>query len=172
MTWEDLYVTYSDRIYNYIYLMVGNKEVALDLTQDTFVRVKDSLKRFRGDSNYYTWLISISRNIIYDYWRRKKKIQWLPLFSSKYEVNFETPEEIYEKSEGNQELYRAIKKLKLTYQEVLILRFAQELTTEETATALGWSISKVKSTTQRAKKALKIEIELYIKEGECSEERR
>jgi len=48
---EQLYIKYSDSVYNYIFLLVGNKEVSEDLTHDTFVKVKYSLNRFRGESS-------------------------------------------------------------------------------------------------------------------------
>ncbi|WP_336045984.1 RNA polymerase sigma factor [Solibacillus ferritrahens] len=59
MTWEELYLEYSDAIHNYILLLVGNHEVAEDLTHDTFVKVKYSLNHFRGESSKKTWLFPL-----------------------------------------------------------------------------------------------------------------
>ncbi|MBU9720970.1 MULTISPECIES: RNA polymerase sigma factor [Bacillaceae] len=155
MTWEELYLKYSDGVYHYLLLMVGNVEVAEDLTHDTFLRVKQSLKGFRGDASYYTWVISIARNVLYDYWRRKQKIRFLPITESPSLHDMDTPEEIYQRGESVKELYDGIKKLKVSYQEVLVLRMIQELSVKETAEVLNCSESKVKSTTFRAMKALK-----------------
>ena len=168
--WEDLYVNYSDKVYKYILLMIGDEETAEDLTHDTFIKVKNSLNGFKGDSSYYTWIISIARNLVYDYWRRKKKIGFIPFSISHQPINKETPDSILQKNEEVLELYKAIKKLKIHYQEVLILRKIQELTLEETAAATGWSISKVKTTTHRAMSALRGEVDIKEKEDKLNEQ--
>lgn len=154
MTWEELYITYSDRVHRYIYILTGNNEVAEDLTHDTFIRVEKAIMRFRGDSQKYTWLISIARHVTYDYLKRRKRIRFIPLRTSFIDISYEMPDDIVQKGETTTTLYKAIKSLKLSYQEVLLLRKIEELSIEETATVLGWSISKVKSTTSRAMKAL------------------
>ena len=158
MDWEELYLEYSDSIYNYIFLLLGNKEISEDLTHDTFVRVKFSLNRYRGESSYYTWIYSIARNVTYDYLRRKKIIQFVPFLTSDVRNHQPTPADFLNKKESVQELYFAIKKLKLTYQEVIILRYIHELSIEETAAVLSWSISKVKSKTHIAMRKLKEEM--------------
>lgn len=137
---------------------MGNSEIAEDLTHDTFVRVKYSIDRFKGKSSYYTWIISIARNVTYDYLRRKKLIQFVPILSSNTPVDVNTPVDYLYRKENVQELYQAIKKLKLVYQEIIILRYIQELSIEETASILGWTQSKVKSTTYRAVRKLKEEL--------------
>lgn len=158
MTWEELYLEYSDAIHNYIFLLVGNHEVAEDLTHDTFVKVKYSLNQYRGESSKKTWLFSIARNTAYDFIRRKKIIQFIPFLSSDIESNQITPADYLERQESAFELYEAIKQLKIPYQEVIILRYIHELSIEETAAILNWSISKVKSKTFIATKKLKDEL--------------
>lgn len=165
MTWEALYMEYSDRIFRFILLMVGSEEVAEDLTHDTFVRVESALKNYRGNASHYTWLVSIARNVTYDYWRRKKKIRFYSMTKNNGFEAKEMPEELLVKEETVRELYIAINKLKLTYREVIILRKIQSLSIDETAEALGWSKSKVKSTLLRALEALKTELEIQQKKG-------
>ncbi|MBU9713472.1 RNA polymerase sigma factor [Evansella tamaricis] len=155
MTWEQLYMDYSDQVHHYFLLMVGNVELAEDLTHDTFIRVKKAMESYRGESSYYTWIIAIGRNVLYDHWRRKRKIKFFPLKDSPQLMEQETPEEIYQRGEKVQELYDCLKKMKVSYQEVIVLRKIQELSVEETAEILNWSESKVKSTTFRAMKAIK-----------------
>ncbi|WP_157842759.1 RNA polymerase sigma factor [Bacillus alkalisoli] len=165
MTWEELYLEYSEKIYRYILLMVGNEETAEDLTHDTFVRVDKAIKTYKGNASYYTWLVSIARNVTYDYWRRKRKIRFLPLGKKEAAVSRDFPEELLLKEEEIQELYFEIKNLKWNYKEVIVLRKIQGLSIEETAMALGWSISKVKSTLQRALVALKEQVEVQQRKG-------
>ncbi|QFT89685.1 RNA polymerase sigma factor SigX [Bacillus sp. THAF10] len=159
MTWESLYTDYSDKIYRFILLMVGNEEVAEDLTHDTFIRVENALHNYKGNASHYTWLVSIARNVTYDYWRRKKKIRFYSLTKSQEVPSTDVPEELLLKEEAVQELYYAINKLKLNYREIIILRKIQFLSIEETSIVLGWSESKVKSTLQRAIEALRKELE-------------
>jgi RNA polymerase sigma-70 factor (ECF subfamily) len=170
VNWEELYLNYSDRVYQFLMMMVGDEEIAEDLTHDTFLRVKNSLDKYRGDANYYTWIISIARHIVYDHWRKKRIIRFIPLASSKPVADYRTPDEILQKGEEIRELYEAMKSLKTTYQEVIILRKIQELSIEETSMALGWSVSKVKSTLLRALAALKIEIVKRREDGAANEQ--
>ena len=158
MDWEELYLQYSDAVHNYIFLIVGNEETAEDLTQDTFVKVKHSLERYKGDASYKTWLFKIARNSTYDFLRRKRLVQFVPFMSSDFEDHQLTPEAYLNNKESIKDLYVAIKKLKLAYQEVIILRYIHELSIEETAAILNWSVSKVKSKTFIATKKLKAEM--------------
>lgn len=158
MDWEELYLQYSDAVHNYIFLIVGNQETAEDLTHDTFVKVQHSLERYKGDASYKTWLFKIARNSTYDFLRRKRLVQFVPFTSIDIEDNLLTPVAYLNKKESTNELYVAIKKLKLAYQEVIILRYIHELSIEETAAILNWSVSKVKSKTFIATKKLKAEM--------------
>ena len=158
MDWEELYLHYSDAVHNYIFLIVGSQETAEDLTHDTFVKVKHSLERYKGDASYKTWLFKIARNSTYDFLRRKRLVQFVPFTTSDIEDHQLTPAAYLNNKESSQNLYAAIKKLKLAYQEVIILRYIHELSIEETAAILNWSISKVKSKTFIATKKLKAEM--------------
>ncbi|MCA1319322.1 RNA polymerase sigma factor [Bacillus tianshenii] len=170
VNWEELYYEYSDRVYQFLMMMVGDEEIAEDLTHDTFLRVKNSLEKYRGDASHYTWIISIARHIVYDHWRKKRIIRFIPLAASKPVADYRTPDEILQKGEEIRELYEAMKKLKTNYQEVIILRKIQELSIEETSLALGWSVSKVKSTLLRALAALKNELIKRREGGSANEQ--
>ncbi|HWL23707.1 MAG TPA: sigma factor-like helix-turn-helix DNA-binding protein [Ureibacillus sp.] len=100
-------------------------------------------------------MYSIARNVTYDYIRRKKLIQFVPFLKSDVQRSLTTPADTLINKESVQELYFTIKRLKLTYQEVIILRYIQELSIEETAAILNWSISKVKSKTFIAMRKLR-----------------
>jgi len=93
--------------------------------------------------------------VTYDYIRRKKLIQFVPFLKSDVQRSLTTPADTLINKESVQELYFTIKRLKLTYQEVIILRYIQELSIEETAAILNWSISKVKSKTFIAMRKLR-----------------
>jgi RNA polymerase sigma-70 factor, ECF subfamily len=164
---QKVYEEYSDKVYGYLLLLTGKKEVAEDLTQETFLKVYKHYDQFNGDSQMFTWLVKIARNVAIDYLRRVNRLRFFSL--DKYVVQScqPSPVEIIVKGEKTTLLYKTIKSLKLSYQEVLILRKIKEFSIKETAMILGWSESKVKITTSRAMAALKKELK---RRGELIEE--
>ena len=159
----ELYSLYSDQVYRYILLHVGDTCYAEDLTQETYIRAIKSIKSFEGNAAYRTWLFTIARNLAVDFHRKQRWTSFLPdIFLSKVKTLDSLPEEILELGEETKQIYRAIRKLKPNYQDVIFLRKLKEFSIMETAQILNWSEAKVKSTQLRALKALKIEL---IKEG-------
>jgi len=65
---------YQKPLLNYMGRMVGNMELALDFTQDVFVKVYSSLNTFQPQYKFSTWLYKIASNYVIDYWRKKKII--------------------------------------------------------------------------------------------------
>ena len=86
---EQNYELHSDRIYQYIYFLVGKKQLAEDLTQETFIKAFKQQHTFRHESSNLTWLMKIARNLTYDYFRRKKIISFLT-FTKEHELNEES----------------------------------------------------------------------------------
>ena len=68
-----IYVQYINKIYNFAFRMTGNKEIAEDITQETFEKAFANFEKFRGDSSLSTWIYSIARNICYKYFNKVKK---------------------------------------------------------------------------------------------------
>lgn len=162
---DDLYRLESDRVYRYIYMLVGHEQKAEDLTHDTFLKAYRSIHSFRKESSYATWLMKIARNLTYDYFRRKKVVTFFAFGKEdRVDQTMKNPEQLSVERDEVQELYRAIKKLKKSYQDVLILRRIDESSIKETAFILGWSEAKVKGMSKRAFDALKEE--MMRKEGE------
>lgn len=157
---EQFYEQYSDAILKYIFMLVGNKETAEDFTQETFYRAYKQIKTFQEQASIQTWLRKIARNLVYDHYRRKRIIQFIPFLSHHEQQDTQLlPNEIVEKGEAIVAVYRALSKLKLEYKEVIILRKIEGLSIKETANLLGWTEVKVKNATARAMQALKKELE-------------
>lgn len=158
MEMEQLYKEHSDRVYSYIYFLVRHKECAEDLTQETFYKAYKGLDSFQKQASTATWLLKIARNVTYDYFRRKRIIQF---FSFEKEHDLETNtlslESQFEQKEQLVRMYDSLSKLKKDYQEVLLLRKVQECSIQETAYILGWTEAKVKMKMTRAFEALKKE---------------
>ncbi len=83
MEFEVIFEEYFDRIFNKILGMVKNKQDAEDISQEVFFSVYKNMKKFRKESNIYTWIYRIAINKVYDFYRKKK-------------VNFELNEEIFQ----------------------------------------------------------------------------
>lgn len=156
---ERIYMEHSDRVYRYIYLLVRNKENAEDLTQETFYRAYKNLHTFNQQASMSTWLLKIARNATYDYFRRRKIVQFFT-WGKDNDIDFHTlsPESSAVQKEALLELHTAINRLKKDYRDVLILRKVDECTIKEAAFVLGWTEAKVKSKTARALDALKREL--------------
>lgn len=163
MEMEQLYKEHSDRVYSYIYYLVRQKECAEDLTQETFYKAYKGLDGFNKQASTATWLLKIARNLTYDYFRRKRVIQFFT-FDKEHdlETNALSPESRYERKEQLAKMYDSLFKLKKDYQEVLLLRKIQECSIQETAYILGWTEAKVKMKMTRALEALK---KKYHQEG-------
>lgn len=158
-----LYNLYSDAIYRYILLMIGNTEQAEDLTQETFLRAFKGLDSFEGNATSKTWLYTIARNITLDYLRRKRIITWIPtILHTNIPDQQPQPEDIVELGESTKHLHRALNKLKPSYKEIIVLRKIKGFSISETMDILNWSEGKVKSTLFRALQAIKQEL---VKEG-------
>jgi RNA polymerase sigma-70 factor (ECF subfamily) len=161
---EQLYLDNSDRVYRYIYLLVRHKETAEDLTQETFFKAFKSLNKFNNQASVSTWLLKIARNVAYDYFRRKKVIQFFK-WGNENDIDTKnpSPESTAEKNEDLSQLYAALSRLKKDYRDVLILRKVDECSIKETAYILGWTEAMVKTKMTRGFEALRKEF--YGKEG-------
>lgn len=157
----DLYESYSDDVYRYLLFLLRNKEVAEDLTHDTFLKVHSSLHQFNQQSSLRTWLLKIARNTAIDYIRRTKRVHFLAFGKRSEPITTETPELNALQKADVRLLYKALGELKKDYQEVLILRKIQELSIRETSEILGWSEDKVKAKSARALSKLR---ETFLKE--------
>lgn len=152
---EQMFILHSEAIYQYIYFLVGNRELAEDLTQETFLKAIQH-KGFRGDAKVKTWLTKIARNTVYDHFRRKRIIQFIPILKKHEQVEMSyKPEQWLLKKTEQFELYEALGQLKFQFREAIVLRSIEGYSIKETAQILGWNESKVKNATERGMKQLK-----------------
>lgn len=155
----EIYHLYSDQVYRYIFLLVGDVQHAEDLTQETFIRALKSIDSFLGHASDKTWLFAIARNITIDFHRKRKVLVLLSdWIKDRVPSEDSLPEDIVNLGEETEQVYTALKKLKRPYQDVIILRKLKEFSIIETAQVLNWSEGKVKSTQLRALEALKKEL--------------
>lgn len=130
---KQLYIKYEKQIYKYLFYLSGDKFIAEELTQETFFQAFKSIHSFKGRSKISTWLFQIAKYSFYSYLKKNKGVEQVTDTSTfENEIsNNETPENIYEKKEASTQVLSALKKLKQPQQEIVILRFYNELSFKE-----------------------------------------
>ena len=145
-----LYDRYFDRIYNYAYRLTGNQDEAEDVTAQTFKQAFENIGRFewRGVS-VGAWLYRIAGNVVAGTHRRTRPAA---PFEDALEVpnSDPTPEDLVVKYERYDELLKAVHTLPQTQQQVIILRFGENLSYQDIGQAIQRSEGAVKQLIHRA----------------------
>jgi RNA polymerase sigma-70 factor, ECF subfamily len=148
---EELYLLHFDRIYSYLHMSVGNRYDAEDLTTQTFVKMLESIGRFRWQSAPFSaWLFRIAHNLAMDHFRASRR--WQP------EEDVPEPPGSEEASAedqamhvlGRQSMVELIEKFSPEQQQVLTLKFVFNFPNAEVATILGKTEGAIKSLQHRA----------------------
>jgi RNA polymerase sigma factor (sigma-70 family) len=150
--------TYWSDVYRFQFAKTNNEDEAEDITIKTFAKAFDKIDLYNDNYNFKTWLISISKNIFIDSVRGQKN-ETFSLHkgnSEAYDItdNEPSPEDKIIIEQNLAQLLRYIKKLKPRHQEIINLRYFQELSYKEIAKAMNEPMSSVKVNLLRAKKLL------------------
>ncbi|WP_456274186.1 RNA polymerase sigma factor SigX [Bacillus sp. AK031] len=173
---EELYSKYHQDVFQFLIYTVRSRQLAEDLVQEVYVRVLKSHKNFEGKSSEKTWLFSIAKNVAIDHYRKQKgwkgkileKFDWSQPIKDEKDI----PEEVAMQKEDVRNLYECIDKCTTDQRMVITMRYIQDLSISETAEALEWTESKVKTTQHRAIKSLKKMMEVQTREeGSINEEK-
>jgi len=156
---EELYLIHFDRIYSYLHVTVGNRHDAEDLTTQTFMKMLESIGRFRwGTAPFSAWLFRIAHNLAMDHFRARRR--WQP----EEEVP-ETPGEEEPSAElvamqtiGRESMLELIDRLSPEQQQVLTLKFVFNLPNAEVAAILDKTEGAIKSLQHRALVSLQKQI--------------
>jgi RNA polymerase sigma-70 factor (ECF subfamily) len=151
---------YWNDVYGFLLKRTENENDTEDITIETFSRAFDKINSYNPDYKFKTWLITIAKNIHVDFLRKKKTI----ISAQKHKDNEQYAHQVIDESPSPEDtliteqnlakLLRDIKKLKPHYQEVINLRYFQELSYQEISEELHEPISNVKVKLLRAKKLL------------------
>lgn len=165
---EELVAKYERKVFAIAYRFMGNPEDANDLTQEAFLKAYQSIKGFRQEASFSTWIARIVSNVCRDQLRKVKKTNessldedvWLEEGTVKKQLKDDrpTPEEQYERKELKKYLQGLINNLNPEYKMVVVLRDIQGYSYEEIAQMLDCSLGTVKSRLNRARKALRDQI--------------
>lgn len=153
-----LYERHMLEIYRYIYYRIGHVQDAEDMTEVVFLKVWESLPSFQpGRASFRTWLYRVAKNSLIDRYRTQKQVEGLPDYGLQSPAG--TPEQSLAQQQDLDDLTPALQKLAPDYQEVLTLRFINELSHAETARIMERSEGAVRVLQHRALKALKEEFQ-------------
>ena len=157
---EELYLLHFDRIYSYLHMSVGNRHDAEDLTTQVFVKMLESIAKFRWRSAPFSaWLFRIAHNLAMDHFRANKR--WQP----EEEVPEPDPgegsaaEEEALESIGRQSMLELIQNLSHEQQQVLTLKFVFNFPNADVATILNKTEGAIKSLQHRALVSLQKQLE-------------
>jgi RNA polymerase sigma-70 factor, ECF subfamily len=152
---EDLYLIHFDRIYSYLHMSVGSRHDAEDLTTQTFVKMLESIGRFRWQAvPFSAWLFRIAHNLAMDHFRSRRRWQpeeEIPEPSSARETS---AEEQALAAIGQTGLMELIGRLSPEQRQVLTLKFVFRFSNGEAASILGKTEGAVKSLQHRALSSL------------------
>jgi RNA polymerase sigma-70 factor (ECF subfamily) len=156
---EELYLIHFDRIYSYLHMSVGNKHDAEDLTTQTFLKMLESINRFRWQSAPFSaWLFRIAHNLAMDHFRARRR--WQPEENVPEPPGSEEPSAEFEamQSIGRQSMMELIEKLSPEQQQVLTLKFVFNFANGDVATILEKTEGAIKSLQHRALASLQKQI--------------
>ena len=151
---------YWNEVYCFMLKRTENETTAEDITIETFSKAFDKIASYNAEFQFNTWLISIAKNVHIDLIRKKKSSLFIEITDEQdqtaYNVADTTPsaEDVLITEQNLSQLLQFIKELKPHYQEVIQLRYFQEMSYQEIATKIGEPLSNVKIKLLRAKKLL------------------
>lgn len=161
-SFEELVRRYQRPISAYVYRMVGDYESALDLTQEIFIKVYSSLRRYRPEFKFSTWIYKIAHNAAVDHLRRSSTREQSIINGSEsdtFELPIESgrpsPEQESERKERRIEIEAVVRTLPSNYRELIILRHSQDLTYDEIVEVTGLPLGTVKNRLFRAREMMR-----------------
>ncbi len=154
-----LYDMHVDRVYRHIYYRVGNQADAEDLTQQAFLKAWQAISRYqRTTSPFIAWLLTISHNLIVDFYRTRKDRAYLEAESVASDAASD-PEGAAQDSLDQQSLRKAILQLGRVEQQVVMMRFIEGFSFAEIASVLNKRQGNMRVILHRALTKLRINLE-------------
>lgn len=131
---KEIYEKESDSIFRFCLTRVSDREQALDITQDAFMRLWNNMQEEKNIQNYRAFIFTITRNLIIDWYRKKKSVSLENIIEQEGEsfdqIDLNIMNDIELKSDGKYVLNK-ISELSETYQTPIYLRFVEDLTITE-----------------------------------------
>jgi RNA polymerase sigma-70 factor (ECF subfamily) len=161
---EMIILKYQQPLLNYLGRMTGERELALDFTQEVFLKVHASLSSFQPRFKFSAWLFKIASNFMIDFWR-KKKISAVSLDRTRDDGENSTFLQVpdaepsvakkYELGQIKKRIERALERVPEELRELFVLRHVNEFSYEEIAEIKGLPVGTVKNRVFQTKEMLR-----------------
>ncbi len=167
-----LVAQYDRKIFRLAKHITQSDEDAEDVLQETFLKAYSHLSEFQGNSKFYTWIVRIAVNESLMKLRKRKSDRTISLDEPVDGVDdpvvreiavWDDPEKRYSREEVRGILEKAVDSLRPPFRTVFLLRDVEDLSTEETAEALGLSVPAVKSRLLRARLQLREKLTRFFR---------
>jgi RNA polymerase sigma-70 factor (ECF subfamily) len=151
---RELFETYKDKVYSIALRYSGDPAVAMDIAQDTFLKLFSSIREFRGDSSFETWVYRLVVNSCLDH--KRKHWRLIPMADEFLTTLRSSGDSLAEmlRSEFSAVIRSAVDRLAPDLRIAIILRYTEGLSYAEISEVLGCSAGTVASRLNRAHKAL------------------
>jgi len=142
---------YQHRLLRYLVYLSGNRELAEDLFQETWIRVLERGHQYDGEHEFSTWLYAVARNLTIDYLRKKSPLSLDGLMEDEEHAPLEPADprpmawEVVQQHEQAERISAALVSIPAEYRETVVLRFQEGLALDEIATVTGARLGTVKS---------------------------
>ncbi len=163
----ELIEMYKDKIYQLAYRMVGNRQEAEDIAQETFLRVFANLQMYDSSYKFSTWIYRIATNLCIDRGRKKKAdfsldeeaegttgLDWHSRLSSQEK----SPEDQLVTKELQETVQEALSGLAPKYRSIMILRYIEDLSLQEISEILKLPVTTIKTRIHRGREALRAKL--------------
>jgi RNA polymerase sigma-70 factor (ECF subfamily) len=163
---KEIFDKYNKKVYRIAYGVVRQREEALDIVQEVFIKLFRSIKNFKGRSHFYTYLYRMTMNTAIDHARKSGKQFFASLDE---EGSFEPPDELEKgpekmllQKELEEKVKLAMNKLSAEQKAALIFRDVEGLSYQEMAEAMGCSIGTVMSRLHYGRKKMQELLKEYV----------
>lgn len=166
-SFEELMRRYNRKIYNFVFRMIRNEEVAIELTQDFFIKIFTVLHKYNFEYKFSTWAYRICYNLVIDHIRKNQalvdslnddSVSQRKMLESKNYVSEDGFDQL-EKYEIKTFLWEVVELMPQKYRELILMRYLQELKYDEIAEIADLPVGTVKNRIFKAKELLRKEIE-------------
>lgn len=163
--WDELVARYGRRLYNLAYQFTGDLAEAEDVTQEIFLRLYESLSRYRGDVPLVAWALRLSKNLCIDHYRRGRRQGRGSAVSEELLARLPSADDPQADTLRRQRLrlvYRALEEMPEDLATTVLLRDLQGLSYDEAAAALELPMGTLKSRLNRARQELAVRVERLL----------
>ena len=166
---RELIETHQSRVIGTVAKMLGDDSDAEDIAQQVFIRIWNSAARYEPNAKFTTWLFTITRNLVFNEARRRRRHPALPLEREQDERAFQAedthtkaPSAVLLETEMQETIQTAIDGLPEVQRMAVVLRRYQDVSYEEIASILKLSVPAVKSVLFRARTELRERLRQYL----------